>query len=186
MIFLGKQKRQKPELLQRQSTEESYSSVTSPAKNHRRTPSWTGSCHSEYSSKSSATVATNPLDVSWRYDNDSSGTLSQGVDYLSNNKDECPSKGYAGLGSGSEDKSTRVMELIRQLSFSPSRKTKKRSNTAETEASSSCDSPDAEADYEHTKSAFVGLDLDLIEELRKGTPSPLMGLKYLPDGDMYI
>ena len=77
-----------------------------------------------------------------------------------------------------EDKSFCAFELIRQLSFSPTQKTKKRSNTDETEASSS-DSSDRHS---------IDLDLDSLKQMHplSRSSSPLLGLKYLPDGDTFI
>ena len=91
------------------------------------------------------------------------------------------------LGGG-EDASFRVLELIRQLSFSPIRetKTKKRANTAETEVGSSFDSDSSDRHH-----ILISLDLELDLDLREAhplrrSPSPLLGLKYLPEEDMFI
>ena len=81
------------------------------------------------------------------------------------------------------DGSFNAFELIRQLSFSPPRKTKKkkRANSDETEASSLFDSS---SDGRHS----IDLDLDLHIDPKqshpaKRSPSPLLGLKYLEDED---
>jgi hypothetical protein len=177
MIF-GRQKRQKPDL-QRRSSDESYSSTTSLSKTHRRTSSFNGwssigaaGPSSDVSVKTSTTKATDPLNVSWS---------SSGSGALSNVETTCCSPessiGHASLNR-EEDKSMRALELIRQLSFSPSRKTRKRTDTAGTASSSSFD-----CIHKHNTSP-IGLDLKHLQELRMGSPSPLVGLQYLPDGHM--
>mmetsp|Transcript_29550 Transcript_29550/g.44686 ORF Transcript_29550/g.44686 Transcript_29550/m.44686 type:complete len:171 (+) Transcript_29550:100-612(+) len=170
MKLFGRQ-RQHPEL-HRQSSDESYSSSTSPSKTHRRTPSF-----SDASVKSSTT---DPLNVSWS--SSGSGALLTQVDMVDHHWPESKI-GSDCLGGGEEDKrsSLRVLEIIRQLSFSPPRKTKKRADTADTaDTASSSDTHD-----EHSTSISL-LDLQHLEDLRRGSPSPLLGLQYLPDGDMFI
>ena len=168
MKLFGRQ-RQHPEL-HRQSSDESYSSSASPSKSktHRRMPS----C-SDASVKSSTT---DPLNVSWS--SCGSGALTQ-ADMMDHHWSESKI-GSDCLGGGEEDKrsSLRVLEIIRQLSLSPPRKTKKRADTADT--ASSADTHD-----EHSTSISL-LDLQHLEDLRRGSPSPLLGLQYLPDGDMFI
>jgi hypothetical protein len=177
MMLFGSKQMQKPEL-QRQSSDESYSSTTtSPSKTHRRTPSFVGwtpidsdGSDSDVSVKSSNTKATDPLNVSWS----SSGSyaLSQ-VDMMDCSPER--KSGHENLAN-QEDKSVHVLELIRQLSFSPPRKTKKRTDI---------DDSDSSSPKKHDTSP-IGLDLKYLQELRKGTPSPLLGLQYLPDGNIFI
>ena len=189
MMFFGRQRMQKPEL-QRLSSDESYSSTTSLSKTHHRRTSFdgwssisigSGSPNSDVSLNSSSTMATDPLSATWS----SSGSyaLSHHVDV---DTKECSLKSKIRRTDtgfdGEADKSMCVIELLRQLSFSPSRKTKKRTDTADTEASSSTDSFDSH----HEDAGPIGLDLDHIEELRRGSPSPLVGLQYLPEENMYI
>ncbi len=101
------------------------------------------------------------------------------------------------LGGGDEDTSFCAFELIRQLSFSPIRETKKRANTAETEVGSSFDSDssdrnpiglDLELDMElDLDLEQIDLDLKQVYPLRhRRSRSPLMGLKYLPEEDKFI
>mmetsp|Transcript_22723 Transcript_22723/g.38830 ORF Transcript_22723/g.38830 Transcript_22723/m.38830 type:complete len:173 (+) Transcript_22723:220-738(+) len=172
MKLFGRQ-RQHPEL-HRQSSDESYSSTTSPTKSktHRRTPSF-----SDASVKSSTT---DPLNVSWS--SCGSGALLTQVDMVDHHWPESKI-GSDSLGGGEEDKrsSLRVLEIIRQLSFSPPRKTKKRADIADTASSSSS----SDTHDEHSTSIGL-LDLQHLEDLRRGSPSPLLGLQYLPDGDMFI
>ena len=171
MTIFGKQ-RQKPEL-QRQPSDESYSSTESPSKTHRRTPSFHGwtpidsdGSDSDVSVKTSTTTAT---DVSWS----SSGSYAlPQVDMMDCSPER--KSGHENLAD-QEDKKVHVLELIRQLSFSPPRKTKKR-----TDDDTALSSP-----KKHDTSP-IGLDLKYLQELRKGTPSPLLGLQYLPDGDVFM
>eukprot|EP00985_Skeletonema_marinoi_P031812 scaffold37814_cov101-Skeletonema_marinoi.AAC.4 len=82
---------------------------------------------------------------------------------------------------GREDHTFCAFELIRQLSFSPTQKTKKRTNTAETEPSSSFDSSDTHHPKQNTSPIGLDLDLDLDfaqHDLRR-SPSPLLGLQYI-------
>lgn len=100
--------------------------------------------------------------------------------------------------SDKEDESClRLLDLIRELSFStPSRprppKTKKRTDTAETEvSSSSCESSSSDPHPEERKgdhpSPIGHVDLQQVIDLRRASPSPLVGLQYLPDGNnMFI
>eukprot|EP00985_Skeletonema_marinoi_P033299 scaffold40972_cov161-Skeletonema_marinoi.AAC.4 len=73
MMFFGRQRMQKPEL-QRQSSDESYSSTTSLSKTHHRRTSFdgwssisigSGSPNSDVSLNSSSTMATDPLSATW-------------------------------------------------------------------------------------------------------------------------
>jgi hypothetical protein len=174
-------------VLQRQSSDESYSSTTSSSRTHRRTPSFNGrsSIGSEGSSsddgvKSPTSKATDPLRVSWSASG--SGAHSQEVEVMDRSREG--KIGHKILGSGNEeDESLRALELIRKLSFSPPRMTKKRTDTADT-VTSSFSAPSG-APHNHNTSP-IGLDLKHLQELRMGSPSPLVGLQYLPDGNMYI
>lgn len=187
----GRQRKQKPEL-QRQPSDESYSSTISPSEtNYRQALSfnvngdgWSSMGSGSRSSsggvslKSSTTMATDCLSASWS----SSGSYALSHVHLDTNYCSVESKIRSTAFSEEADKSMCVLDLISQLSFSPSRKTKKRTNTADTDVSSSFDSlaPHYEDNTSHNG----------IEELRTGTPSPLLGLQYLPeyfpDGNMYL
>ena len=177
-------RRQKPELQQRQSTDESLTSWV--AKTHRLMPSngWLSvglASRSDDTMKSSTTNPTDPLDVTWSSSSSVSSILSDVVDTKDCSAPE--SKVRRSLG-GEEDKSG-ALELIRQLSFSPSRKTikKRRTDTADTAESLSSDSSDPH--HAHNTSP-IGLDLNHLQNLRRDSPSPLLGLQYLPDGNMFI
>lgn len=139
----------KPQLYQRQSSDESYSSNTSPSKTHRRTSSsigfmmWSeeGLGGSDRSGEIKSTnAAMDPLNMTWSPSG--SVSLSQvpmmvGSYSSSSSKSEHKFHG----GDHEEDESVlRALELIRELSFcSPPlpHKTKKRADTAETEETSS-------------------------------------------------
>ncbi len=183
-------------LFQRQTSEDSYSSKTSPRKTHRRTPSgWLtigvskstdGDVSQMSSTANDGAIATDSLNMSW---SSSGSDTFHPLHYLDTNNDysqERKSGGQA-LGGDDDEREGRSMsaheleDLIRQLSFSPSQETKKRSNTADTDTSSSSsfDSPDMH-DYKHTMSP-VGVEFKDVGYLRRCPSSPLMGLKFLPD-----
>ncbi len=183
--------------MQRQSSDESYSSATSP-ETHRRSSSSSfngmsylafGSSDSNISSKSSpsptkahsplSVSAHSPLSVSWSSDTIASSSESK----MPRRKTVCG--GETGFCA---------FELIRQLSFCPIQETKKRADTAETEVGSSFDSVSSDRhpigldlDFDMELDFDVDLDMDLKEahSLRR-SPSPLLGLKYLPEEDMFI
>eukprot|EP00986_Skeletonema_menzelii_P012567 scaffold6975_cov83-Skeletonema_menzelii.AAC.24 len=174
--------------LQRRSSEESYSSATSPSKTHRRSSSeirlsslgfGSPDTDSDISLKSSPTNADDLLRASW-----SSGISASSRADMTDRSAESKLTRRKTLGGEEEDRTfCDAFELIRQLSFSPTQKTKKRSNTDETvEASSSFDSTDR-----HSLGPDPDLDIDLKQPhaLRRSS-SPLLGLKYLPDEDMFI
>lgn len=184
-----KLQKQKPEL-QRHSSDESYSSTTTSSKAAHRSSSFIGwsssaskSLDSDICLKPSTSMTTDPLSVSW---SSSGSSVLLGVE-CADTKDcseECQVR-RTGVSGGAADKSGCVLDLIRQLSFCPSRKTKKRSDTAETDVTSSSDV--FEPPHDDHDTSHIGLDLDRIEALRKGSPSPLLGLQYLPaDGHMYM
>ena len=183
-----KLQKQKPEL-QRHPSDSSYSSTATSSKSnhHRRRSSFNGwlsigaeSLDSDVRRKSSTTVTTDPLGVSWS----SSSSALAGVDDV-DTKDCSLLESSTGINGGADNNGGCVIDLIRQLSFSPSRKIKKRTDTAETDVSSSSDNT-FDLHHDHDTS-HIGLDLDRIEALRRGSPSPLLGLQYLPgDANMYI
>lgn len=87
----------------------------------------------------------------------------------------------------------RALELIRELSFcSPPlpHKTKKRADTADTEETSSSSSeisdrpvcPEEAEDRKHDESPIGLVNLKQLHDLRRASPSPLVGLQYLPEG----
>ena len=187
MKLFGRQK-QHPEL-QRQSSDESCHSSTalpSKCKTHRRAPSFTfhewspmggrqGSGSSDASVKSSRSNYTDPLDVSWS--SSCSGALSQ-VDmvmdrWLPESKSKSEERDGGSVDHVEHKRSSCPLEIIRLLSFSP---TKKRADTADTASSSSS------SDTAHEDSTRMGLlVLQQLEDLRRGSPSPLLGLQYLPE-----
>lgn len=178
--------------MQRWSSEnESYSSATStsPSKTHRRSSSLiSGSSSIRLESSdgnirmklSHTTKADNPLlrclRASW---SSAISASSRSSAYKADCSHESKMTRCNTL-CGKEDRTFCAFELIRQLSFSPPRKTKKRANTDETDASSSFDL--SESDSRHS----IDLDLDLDIDLKQAnpssrSPSPLLGLKYLKD-----
>ena len=193
MTFLTLRPRRKtaPELFQRQTSEDSYSSNKS-SKTHRRTssgrlsisvPKIIGGDVGHMSSHANEAAATQSLNMCWS-SSDSDTFLPLYVDTSNDYSQEGKSGGQA-FGRGSDEREERSMsaheleDLIRQLSFSPSQETKKRTDTAETDASlSSCDS----SDYTHSMSP-VGVEFkqEDYSYLRRCPSSPLMGLQYLPD-----
>ena len=200
MIFDNRQ-RQTPQpqwQYQRQLSDESYSS---PSKTHRRTSSFiglmgSGASGSDARSKSSTNTAMDPLNMTWS--SQGSVALSQVpmMDcYSPSSKSE-----RKFLGGEEDERCLRALELIRELSFcSPPRphKTKKRTNTAETCETSSYSSdasdhsapasdPEPEEDHHHETSPIGLVDLQQLHDLRRASPSPLVGLQYLPDGYSYI
>jgi hypothetical protein len=172
--------------MQRRSSEnESYLSATSPSKTHRRSSPFVGSSSirlgrsegKSISSKSSRTKADNPLLRFLRASLSSGITASSRADMTMTHRSSDTKVITHNDGSFS------AVELIRQLSFSPPRriKKKKRANSDETEASSLFDSS---SDGRHS----IDLDLDLDIDPKqtpppRRSPSPLLGLKYLEDGD---
>eukprot|EP00986_Skeletonema_menzelii_P012565 scaffold6975_cov83-Skeletonema_menzelii.AAC.22 len=181
--------------MQRQSSDAttyySYSSATSPSKTHQRIFCFVSSLSlglgspntdSDISLKSSPTNADDLLRESW-----SSGISASSRADMTDRSAESKLTRRKTLGGEEEDRTfCDAFELIRQLSFSPTQNTKKRSNTDETvEASSSFDL--SESDSRHSINPDLDIDIDLKQAhpLRR-SPSPLLGLKYLPDGDMFI
>lgn len=79
-----------------------------------------------------------------------------------------------------------ALELIRELSFSPSRpphEKKKRANTADTETSFSSSEISLEREVHRHRRNTISIDLDVKHspDLRERPSSPLLGLQYLPD-----
>lgn len=184
-----KLQKQKPELQRLSSDESDYSSAATSSKTTYRSSSFNGwssaaskslDLDSDVCLKPCASMTTDILSMS------SGSSALEGVECVDTNdcSQECKVT-RAGV-SGGADKSGCIIDLIRQLSFSPSRKTKKRTDTAETDVTSASDAFDPSPHDEHDTS-HVGLNLDRIEALRRDSPSPLLGLQYLPgDGNMYI
>lgn len=161
---------------QRHFTHESSLSATSLPKTHRL-PSLFGcsDSYSNISNKPSPIKTDDPPSVTWSSRIIASSPESKIIRLKT-------------LGGG-EDTSSSAYELVRQLSFSPIRETKKRANTAETEVGSSSSS-DSETSGRHSSGLDLEqLDLDLkqVYPLRhRRSRSPLMGLKYLPEEDKFI
>ncbi|KAK1735918.1 hypothetical protein QTG54_013365 [Skeletonema marinoi] len=182
----SRQRQQHGRRMQRRSSDESYSSATSSSKTHRRSSSFNGNglsslgsespgSGSDTSMKASATKAKHPRSASW-----SSGISALFRSDMTDCSPESKMIRRTTLGDG-EDNTFCAFELIRQLSFSPTQKTKKRTNTAETEPSSSFDSSDTHHPKQNTSPIGLDLDLDLDfaqHDLRR-SPSPLLGLKYI-------
>ncbi len=175
--------------MQRQSSDESYSSLASSPKKHRRSSSFNGllslgfgSSDSNISTKSSPTKTDNPLHVSRSDDT----IASSQADMTHRSESKITRRKTAGGGEDT-NASFCAFELIRQLSFNPTQ-TKERANTAETELGSLVNS-------ESSDKLSIGLDLELDLDmdmdidlkkphLLRRSPSPLLGLKYLPEEDM--
>jgi len=188
MILTLRPKRETaPTELERQSFDDSYSSNTSPSsKSNRRTSSFNGWLSIGVPESLGSDVGTKPfttndsLNVHWSSSGRESFPHHVDTKYLSPER----KIGRQSRDDEKEDRSRsmpalELEDLIRQLSFSPSQQTKKRTDTADTVGSSSFDSSDAY--YEHTTNP-VGLELKDSECLR-GCPSEtsLIGLQFLPD-----
>mmetsp|Transcript_8883 Transcript_8883/g.14560 ORF Transcript_8883/g.14560 Transcript_8883/m.14560 type:complete len:201 (+) Transcript_8883:263-865(+) len=180
---------------QRQSSDESCSSNTSPSKSktHRRTSSFISS------DELSTNAAMDPLNMTWSSSGSANLSRVPMIDCcLPSSKSE-----RKFLGHQEQDESLmRTLELIRELSFcSPPlpHKTKKRADTAETEETSSfsstsneisgrpeCPEEEAKDNRKHDESPIGFVNLKQLHDLRRASPSPLVGLQYLPDGYSYI
>lgn len=194
MKLFGRQKHH-PEL-HRQSSDESYSSTAPPStsKTHRRTSSlfsfneWSsGAAHPDPGSDASVkSSATDPLNISWS-SSGSVGALSpppSDVMWADSTirRSDCLDEG----GDVEDKRSSRALEIIRQLSFSPPRRTKKRADTADT-ADTASSSSSSDTDGLHDDSTTIGLlDLQHLEDLRRGSPSPLLGLQFLQDDEHFL
>eukprot|EP00985_Skeletonema_marinoi_P031811 scaffold37814_cov101-Skeletonema_marinoi.AAC.3 len=185
----GRQRQQHGRRMQRRSSDESYSSATSPSKTHRRSFSFNGlsslgslespgsGSGSDTSMKASPTKENHLRSASW-----SSGISASSRADMTDCSPESKIIRRKTLSDG-EDNTFCAFELIRQLSFSPTQKAKKRTNTAETEASSSFDSSDT--NRKHPIGLDLDLDLEQMYDLRR-SPSPLLGLQYFPEENMFI
>ena len=189
----------KPHLYQRQSSDESYSSNTSPSKTHRRTSSsigfmmWSeeGLGGSDRSGEIKSTnAAMDPLNMTWSQ----SGSVGLSQVPMMDSHSSSPSKSehkFLGDDHEEEDESVlRALELIRELSFCSSplpHKMKKRADTAETEEISSHSSEESDrrmeevVDRKHDESPIGLVNLKQLHDLRRASPSPLVGLQYLPE-----
>ncbi len=185
---------------QRQSSDESYSSTTSPSKTHRRTSSFIGQMGSGIDDGMGNLTSAFRSQVHPNVDL----VLTQVPPMM----DCCspPVKSECKHHDEQDEETDSLVELIRQLSFSPPRptthKTKKRTNTAETvetftaseteSSSSSSEMSDLTQEEEHNSFEEedenpIGLvDLQQLMDLRRASPSPLVGLQFLPDGYSYI
>jgi hypothetical protein len=179
-MLSGEQRRQKKPELQRRASDESNSSstTTSPSKTHRRTSSFNGwtsispdGSDSDVSVKSSTTKARDPLNAYWS--SSGSGNLSR-VDMMNYSPESPESMSRCKNG---DNKSVCALELIRQLSFSPLGKNSKKGMDKDNTASSSSSSPKKQ------NTSPIGFDLKYVLD---SPPSPLVGLQYLPDGDMFM
>lgn len=190
----------KPQLYQRQSSDESYSSNTSPSKTHRRTSSsigfmmWSeeGLGGSDRSGEIKSTnAAMDPLNMTWSHSGSVGLSQVPMMDSYSSSSSKSEHKFHG--GDHEEDECVlRALELIRELSFcSPPlpHKTKKRADTAETEEISSHSSgeshhrPEEEVEdrNKHDESPIGLVNLKQLHDLRRASPSPLVGLQYLPE-----
>ncbi|KAL7499302.1 hypothetical protein ACHAWT_006923 [Skeletonema menzelii] len=175
-----RQRRKAPEL-ERQSSAESCSSNSS-SKTHRRIPSsgWFSIGFSKIiggdeSSAANDATTTDPLNNLCWISSCCDTFLPLHVD-TTDYSPERKSRRRQSIGGGSDEGEERslspheIEDLIRQLSFSPSRKTEKRNDTADAVTSfSSIDSSDTH--YTHTMRYLR----------RRSSSSPLMGLQFLPD-----
>ena len=189
MILTLRPKRETAPELERQTSDDSYSSNTSPSsKTNRRTSSFNGwlsigvpeSLGSDVGTKPSTT--NDPLNVHRSSSGRESFPHHVNTKYLS---PEPERKVGRQTRDGEKEDRSRSMpaldleDLIRQLSFSPSQQTQKRTDTADTVGSSSFDSSDTH--YEHTTNP-VGLEFKDSEYLRScPSESSLIGLQFLPD-----
>jgi len=185
-IMTSRQRQQHGRRMQRRSSDESYSSATSPSKTHRRSSSFNGNglsslgsespgSGSDTSMKASSTKAKHPRSASW-----SSGISALFRSDMTDCSPESKMIRRTTVG-GREDHTFCAFELIRLLSFSPQQKTKKRTNTAETEPSSSFDSSDTHHPKQNTSPIGLDLDfdLDIAQHALRRSPSPLLGLQYI-------
>eukprot|EP00985_Skeletonema_marinoi_P001700 scaffold686_cov245-Skeletonema_marinoi.AAC.11 len=161
-----------PTELERQSFDDSYSTNTSPSsKTNRRTSSFNGwlsigvpeSLGSDVGTKSFTT--NDSLNVHWSSSGRESFPHHVDTKYLSpERKIRRQSRDDEKEDRSRSMPAIELEDLIRQLSFSPSQQTKKRTDTADTVGSSSFDSSDAY--YEHTTNP-VDLELKDSECLRR-------------------
>jgi hypothetical protein len=176
--------------LQRQSSDETESSCCSRSKAHRRTPPFIGAI--QFGSSEEEDAWRHNLDMSFR--SATGGTSSS----LVHKEDKCSpvSKIHLKhrLDDNDDDETMRALELIRELSFDSGTEPKRRaridtsSSTDSTLPSSECDTPSQTDTHQNNTdhidtSPIIGLDLKLkhILQSRMDSPSPLVGLQYLPE-----
>ena len=198
MTFLTLRPRRKtaPELFQRKTSEDSYSSNKSSPKTHRRTSSgWLSidvpksigvDVNQMMTSNANEATATHSLNMCLSSSDSDTLFLPLHIDTSNDYSQERKSGGQA-FGRGNDEREGRSMsaheleDLIRQLSFSPSQETKRRTDTADTDTDTSSSSFDS-SDYKHIMSpAGVGFKDEDYSYLRRCPSTPLMGLQYLPD-----
>ena len=102
--------------------------------------------------------------------------------YWPERKNRSDHRGHRG-GKESNDSSLELEEIIRQLSFSPPRRIRKKNDTTSSPSPTSC------ASFQEN-GGCPNLDVPHLEDLRKcprsRSPSPLLGLQYLPDESMFM
>jgi hypothetical protein len=176
--------------LQRQSSDDTESSCCSRSKAHRRTPPFIGAI--QFGSSEEEDAWRHNLDVSFR--SATGGTSSS----LVHKEDKCSPeskihlKHRLGDDNDDDNKTLRALELIRELSFDSGTEPKRRaridtSSTDRTSSSSECDTSSQTDTHhngtDHIDTSPIGLDLKLkhILQSRMDSPSPLVGLQYLPE-----
>ncbi len=173
--------------LQRQSSDETESSCCSRSKAHRRTPPFIGVI--QFDSREEEDVWRHDLDMSFR--SAIGGTSSLPVRMEDNCSPESKIDLKHRLGDD-DDETLRALELIRELSFDSGTDPKRRaridtSSTDRTSSSSECDTSSQTDTHhnntDHIDTSPIGLDVKLkhILQSRMDSPSPLVGLQYLPE-----
>lgn len=207
MRFTLRQRIKPAAALQRQPSDESCSSSTStaaPSKTHRRTPSVSGPLSIGVAESLCADVRTcsDITAMSWSSTGSNNDDYSYDeIDTNDHHSQERRRRRRRGCQSSLDEKGDNSMnaddleELIRQLSFSPSRTTKKRTDTAETYTSmssnlshtsmssdlsnASMSSDLSNTHQKHDNSHPDGLQFGNSPSMRRCPSSPLMGLKYI-------
>jgi hypothetical protein len=176
--------------LQRQSSDDTESSRCSRSKAHRRTPPFIGSI--QFGSSEEEEAWRHNLDMPFR--SATGGTSSS----LVHKEDKCSPVSKIDLkhrlgDDNDDDETLRALELIRELSFDSGTEEPKRraridtSSTDITSSSSECDTSSQTYKHhngtDHIDTSPIGLDLKLkhILQSRMDSPSPLIGLQYLPE-----
>jgi hypothetical protein len=172
--------------LQRQSNDETESSCCSRSKAHRRTPPFIGAI--QFDSSEEEDAWRHNLDMSFR--SATGGTSSSLVHKEDKCSPECKIDLKHRLCDDDDDKTLRA--LIRELSFDSGTEPKRRaridtSSTDSTSSSSECDTSSQTDTHhngtDHIDTSPIGLDPKLkhILQSRMDSPSPLVGLQYLPE-----
>jgi hypothetical protein len=175
--------------MQRQSSDDTESSCCSRSKAHRRTPPFIGAI--QFGSSEEEDAWMHNLDMSFRSATGGTSSL------LVHKEDKCSPVSKIDLkhrlgDDDDDDKTLRALELIRELSFDSGTEPKPRaridtSSTERTSSSSECDTSSQTDTHhnvtDHIDTSPIGLDLKSkhILQSRMDSPSPLVGLQYLPE-----